>query len=477
MGWFIKDTILKDKIEIQRLKLQKGNPFIELIAPCTPADGIKILSEEEKIQGIRFFEDSLQESAYTFFVPASGSGSRMFELFFSYLENPNPDTENKIKNVLHSIQHFAFYDLLNEVQKKQLNDQNISIKEKVRLLVTSSGINMGAMAKGLIPFHRYAGYSLTPFQEHILQGKKIAGENVNFHFTISPETEIPLQQSFDALRKNNGISFRYVTSVQNPETDSIAFDADFNPVSDQSGKLIMRPSGHGALLENLNDINSDYIFIRNIDNIQHQQSSAESENTRKALAGLMHQWKNQIFEILRSNENGKDVSIKITDVSALLDLKFPKEKLNDREYIHQFFNRPVRICGMVKNTGQPGGGPFWIKDEKDMLSKQIIEKSQISAESEHILQKATHFNPVELICSVKNYLGEKFDLLAFRNENTYFIVKKSHQGKPIQYTEEPGLWNGSMHNWITIFCEISSDCFSPVKSFEDLDHPLHQPAN
>ncbi|MBK9191778.1 MAG: DUF4301 family protein [Crocinitomicaceae bacterium] len=348
MSWFIKDTILKDKTEIQRLKLQKGNPFIQLIAPCTPDDGIKILSEEEMNAGIRFFENSLKESEYTFFVPASGSGSRMFELFFKYLENANSDTENKIKTVLQSIQHFAFYDLLNDDQKKKLADEHISLTEKVKLLVTSSGINLGAMAKGLIPFHRYTGYSLTPFQEHILQGKKIAGEKVNYHFTISSETEIPLQQSFEILRKNSGINFKYVTSVQNPETDSIAFDADFNPVTDQAGKVIKRPAGHGALLENLNDIDSDYIFIRNIDNIQHQQVATESIKSRKALAGLLHQWKNQIFEILKSNENGSDVSKQIADVSGLLDLKFPSEKLNDGEFIHQFLTGPCAFAVWLK---------------------------------------------------------------------------------------------------------------------------------
>jgi len=427
--------------------------------------------------GIQIFENSLSQSDYTFFVPASGSGSRMFELFFKFLENPDAVAEHKIKSVLNTIQHYAFYDLLKDEQKRCLANDSVSLIEKVKLLVTTKGINLGAMAKGLIPFHRYTGYSLTPFQEHILQGRSVAGENAHFHFTISPETEIPLQQSFDALRKDSGFTFKYVTSVQNPSTDSIAYDADFFPVVDAAGKVITRPAGHGALLENLNDVDSDYIFIRNIDNIQHQQAASLSVQTRKALAGLLHQWKNQIFEILISNENGSPDSKKIAEISDLLNLKFPAEKLNDRDFIDYFFNRPVRICGMVKNEGQPGGGPFWVEDEIGYLSKQIIEKSQITNESENLLKRATHFNPVELVCAVRNYKNEKFDLMKFRNENTYFIAKKTHQGKPIQYIEQPGLWNGSMHNWLTIFCEIDSACFSPVKSFEDLNHWLHQPAN
>jgi hypothetical protein len=307
--------------------------------------------------------------------------------------------------------------------------------------------------------------------EHLVQGALIGGHESNFHFTINPKFKAEIVSSIEKIKTEQKIQYDF--SVQDKATNSIAFNLDYSVALDKNGNNIERPAGHGTLIHNLNVIDSDIIFIRNIDNIQHQQKALTSTITRKALAAILLDFQKSVFNILKKGEINYN---EITELNSTYKLNFTDDQLKDSEFVTNHLNRPIRICGMVKNEGEPGGGPFWVIDKTGLEKRQIIEKSQISDDNTQLklMEKATHFNPVELICAVKDFKGEKFNLLDFVNEDEYFIVNKTQNGKEIKYIEQAGLWNGAMSNWITLFYEIDSDCFSPVKTVLDLLNPLHQ---
>jgi hypothetical protein len=469
---------LDHQAEIQKSKLAKGNPYLHLAGSCRLSNGIAALTDDEKKQFIRLFENQNKSIQITYFIPSSGSGSRMFDAVFNFLNtnSPSDETIEFVEHLINSAQDFAFYNKLPQNIKDDLESGNLDIQAFLKLLLFENGFNFGNLPKGLIPFHRYGNFIVNPFQEHILQGVAISGDKSKFHFTINQIFEKQIHESVRILKEITGIDFKHEFSVQNPVTDAIAFDENLNPVLESDGKPITRPAGHGALLANLNSIDSDLIFIRNIDNIQHQKSASHSITTRKALAGVLLKIKESIFKILSGIDSGSNQSEKISQLNSEFQLHFPTEKISDQNFIRDFFNRPIRVCGMVKNEGQPGGGPFWVTDSSGQLRRQIVEKSQIANDPQQLgmIIKSTHFNPVEIVCSIKNFQGKNFNLENFKNEDLYFIVHKTHQGKPIQYVEEPGLWNGGMEKWITLFYEIESDCFSPVKTVIDLLKPMHR---
>lgn len=469
---------MEDKISIQREKIQRGNPTIELVSPCRIGNGIGVISDEEKKTLIKLFDDQSRDIAISFFIPASGSGSRMFGSLFSFLNDPDPDEETIefIENLLNRIKDFAFYNRIPQPVKDDLETGKIVVSSFLKLLLHEEGFNFGNLPKGLIPFHRYGDFILNPFQEHILQGTKIAGERATFHFTIQSEFEENIRHSIKILREITGIDFSFHFSVQDPETDSIAFKENFAPLRDEENNVVTRPGGHGALIKNLNEINSDLIFIRNIDNIQHQSCCVSSIETRKILGGQLLGFQSKAFDILKKIDEKSSYLKELESLNRVYQLELEDSEMEDTEFVRNYLHRPVRVCGMVKNEGQPGGGPFWVKDKSGKISRQIVEKSQISHEQDQlgILIKSTHFNPVEIVCGVKDYQGEKFDLISYRDEKLYFIVDKDHKGNAIKYIEQPGIWNGGMANWNTLFYEIESECFSPVKTVLDLLKPLHR---
>ncbi|MBI3133597.1 MAG: DUF4301 family protein [Bacteroidetes bacterium] len=482
---YTKDTNLSGQIEIQRAKLLQGNPNLLLSEVCRIGNGISVLTDEAKAAWISAFNEHKTRVSIAYFIPASGSGSRMFDTLYNFLQTDNPDSQTIefVEHLLNCAPDFAFYELLPHSIKTDLKTGAIDLKNFIRLLLFSdkmadqhTGFNYGNLPKGLIPFHRYGDKITNPFQEHILQGIEISGPDSVFHFTINETFKRQINQSIEKLISGRNIKATRHFSVQNPATDAIAFDENLNPAVDEKGSLITRPSGHGALLENLNAVKANLIFIRNIDNIQHQSKSTHSIKSRMALGGIALHLRTEIFSILTLLEEGSIPVEKIKALNAIFDLRVPVEKMTDVSAMIDFFDRPLRVCGMVKNEGQPGGGPFWVKDKTGTVRRQIVEKSQISnlPEQLEILIKSTHFNPVELVCSTQNFKGTFFDLKNFRNDDLYFIVQKNHQGKFIQYIEEPGLWNGGMDKWLTLFYEIESDCFSPVKTVLDLLKPLHR---
>jgi hypothetical protein len=447
-------------IHTQKEKLKNGLPELRLEKPCVFGDGIIKLSSFNNI--IEFKE------SVSWFIPASGSGSRMFQFIFDYL-NDGDLNKKEIQQFLSSLKKFAFYHAMEDRIRTDFENDKISNRELIEYILLDDGISFSTLPKGLIPFHYQSKRTSNSFQDSIFQGLKLPVDDVKFHFTIQKEFENKILNAITEVTVEQLPKIEF--SEQYKETDSIAFDKDFNPIELSENLLLTRPSGHGALLTNLNSVEADFILIRNIDNIQHNSKSEESLRVWSELVSLAKQIKIELTEIW--NEPSIELVHKINDKYSL----FHSEEIDSiiqKEQILRLINKPVRICGMVKNIGQPGGGPFWVRSN-GKLTKQIIEKAQISTEIEQqkLLQQSTHFNPVMIVASVKDFEGNKYDLTQFVDDQTYFIVNKTHQGKAIQYLENPGLWNGSMAHWNSVFVEIPSEVFSPVKTILDLLDERH----
>lgn len=468
---------MEAKIKNQLDKIKNGNPTLNLLKPCRINDGINTLNQSENDFYKAIFNKEHTSKKVVFFIPASGSGSRMFSFLFDFIEKNDTAphaTIEFIEQFLNNIENFSFYNKLPETYKDDIRAGNIDIPSLIRFILFEEGLNFGQLPKGLVPFHLYGKFIINPFQEHILQGTKIAGEKAGFHFTINPDFENLISQSIKILHEITGIDFSYSFSNQDKSSHSIAFTPDNEPALNDLKEIILRPSGHGALLENLNQIDADIIFIKNIDNVQHFDKAETALDTKKALAGVLLKFQDDVFKLLRAidgqNENWKTL---LFAIQSNYKLNLPSEKTEDIAWVKSFFDKPIRICGMVKNEGQAGGGPFWVKNENGEVTTQIIEKSQIAPNQLSIMLHATHFNPVDIVCGTKNYKNIQFDLTQFVNNDLYFIVHKSQKGQRIKYIEKPGLWNGAMYNWLTLFYEIDSKCFSPVKTVLDLLKPLH----
>jgi len=470
---------LNSALEKQKNNLLAGNPTIKLVRPCRINDGISRIPQSVENLLLNQFETQKDNLEITFFVPASGSGSRMFDNLYDFLASDGdlkPSTYESIEKLLNRFKDFALYNLLPRHFKLSIKDGTVNIIDLVEFLLTEKGLNLGNSPKGLIPFHRYGKFIISPFQEHIVQGSKIGGDNAHFHFTINRSFEEKIEHNLSVLKEVTGIDFIYTFSEQNKSTDAFTFDEKNQPIVDKESNYLMRPAGHGALIENLNTVNADIVFIKNIDNVQHYTKAQIAIQTKKILGGQLIKFQKSVHDILHAiKQKNTDTERLIRELNEEYQLKLTENQLSDNSFIFNYLNRPIRVCGMVPNEGQIGGGPFWVEDKSKQISKQIIEKSQISNKNtlESPFLRGTHFNPVEIICALKNYEGKKFNLNDFTNENHYFLVSKKYQGKHIRYIEKPGLWNGGMYNWLTLFFEIDASCFSPVKTLTDLLNPLH----
>ncbi len=481
-----RQGITEEDIEKQLRNFEQGFPPLELVDAATPANGIKILSDDEEERHVSIFENALSSGLNaTKFVPASGAASRMFKDLFNYLEDG--EETDFIKTFTENIEKFAFYEQLKAITPEQAPGKLIEN------LLSEKGLNYGNLPKGLLAFHKYNGKTRTPFEEHLVEAAAYcAGSKgiAKVHFTISPEHKKGFEKLIENVvpeyQKRFGIKFNISFSVQHKNTDTIAVDLDNKPFKDEEGNLVFRPGGHGALIQNLNELDSDIIFIKNIDNVVPDKLKHYNNRYKKALAGLMVSIRNKTFEYLEKlnkpeAENNTQLLKNIEDfINKELHVHYNKEFTNDLEKV-QFFkttlNRPIRICGMVKNQGEPGGGPFLAKNPDGTVSLQIVEKAQIDTDDPkqvELINKSTHFNPVDIICSTKNFKGQKFDLLQHTDPNTGFISIKSKNGKEMKALELPGLWNGAMSNWNTVFVEVPIETFNPVKTVNDLLRPEHQ---
>jgi len=455
---------LQEKVNIQGEKIKNGNPTIELIDSCRINEGILQLSQDEAKELSHQFDEVVKGIDLTFFTPASGSGSRMFKALFE-AKASNGDQAELARKIL----ALPLLSLLSEAAVAQLENGKCEIA--LDEILGEQHLNLAQKPKGLVPFHQYADIVRIPFEEHIMQSEQIAGSNSSIHFTINSAFEQEIINAISTCSENRKVSF----SEQDPATNSVAFDQYLQPAKNEDGDIITRPAGHGTLIHNLNMIESDLILIRNIDNMQHNDKAALSTLYRKALSRKLVQFVNEVYNVLSkiARDHAFESSLKL--LNDTYQLQLTDKQLSSPTAAFSALNRPVRICGMVKNEGEPGGGPFWVKSEDGTVSRQIIEKSQISEEYNELVANATHFNPVELMCAVRDFKGDKFDLTEFVDERQFFIVHKTQGNQNIQYIEQPGLWNGAMANWLTLFYEIPAECFSPVKSVFDLLQPLHQP--
>lgn len=477
---------------------KNGFPFLHITAPATPGDGIKVLNSNELEHYVSTYPQQASLIEVVKFVPASGAASRMFKDLFSFLEGDGDLSKSAfVQKFMNNIEKFAFYDDLNEVLKGQNSSINLSLDSKdykgiLAALLLDDGLGYGNLPKGLLRFHSYPDKRRTPAHEHLVEGVQYAlgaGNKVKIHFTVSPEHESKFKSEIDAiipgLAKEAGVAFEITYSTQKKRTDTIAVDSKNDPFLEEDGSILFRPAGHGALLENLNDISADLIFIKNIDNVVPDRLKEETKNYKMAIGGLLLEIQAKVFEAVRTLEQSYSKEAVILGKSVFTDVlgaKLP-ENFNSNSieyqgsYLKAKLNRPIRVCGMVKNTGEPGGGPFWIKESDGSQSLQILETAQIDLndpKSQAHMNASTHFNPVDLVCGTRNYKGESFDLLDYRDMKTGFITEKSKSGRELKALELPGLWNGSMSGWNTLFVEVPLITFNPVKTVNDLLRDEHQ---
>lgn len=456
------------KIMEQCDKIKNDHSKVVLFAPCRIDEGILQLNEDEKKEVITFFKKS--NSSPTYFIPASGSGSRMFAFLYDFLTQPEISDFSSIERFMNHLDEFAFFQLLPNELKEKIQNNTLDTEDIAVYLLSEKGLNFENLPKGLIPFHYNEPFVLNPFQEHVLQGTRLSNGNAKFHFTIQNEFEKQIKLSITNLEGITGRKYNVSYSSQSKDSDSFAFDSKVQVVK-ENGKPILRPSGHGALLDNLNLIDEELIFIKNIDNVQHFNFSNYSMDSWSILGGSL-----QIFRSKLKKLNEKPSKKGLIELNNEYQFLSPTEinSIKTEKDIINFINRPIRVCGMVRNEGQYGGGPFWIEDN-GIVSKQIVEKVQISLYGEQfrLMLKSTHFNPVMIALCPRDLKNKKVDLLKFRDDKKYFIVTKNHKGKKVRFLESPGLWNGGMAHWNTLFIEILQETFSPVKTVLDLLETQH----
>lgn len=496
----LKKGISEAQIAEQLACFEKGFPYLELSAAASVENGGILVADadlqEKYLKAWDAYKDS--DKKIVKFVPASGAASRMFKNLFEFLgadySEPTTDFEKKFFSRVHD---FAFYDELNEACVKNTGkDIDTLIAEKnykavVANLLESAGLNYGALPKGLLKFHRYEDGVRTPLEEHLVEGALYAAGKtgqVNVHFTVSTEHRALFQQLVDekvaAYSSRFGVQYQVSFSEQKPSTDTVAADMENKPFRD-NGKLLFRPGGHGALIENLNDLDADIVFIKNIDNVVPDRLKADTVTYKKLLAGALVTLQKKAFEYLELLDSGHYSHEQLETIIRFVqqDLRCRRADIKNLEdadlviYLRKKLNRPMRVCGMVKNVGEPGGGPFLAYNPDGTVSLQILESSQIDMkdpEKKAMFEKGTHFNPVDLVCAVRDYKGNKFNLLNFVDKATGFISYKSKNGKDLKALELPGLWNGSMSDWSTVFVEVPLSTFNPVKTVNDLLREQHQ---
>lgn len=459
-----------EKIDQQRQQILNDQSKVELFAPCRIGEGILALSANRFETYRKKFQN--YHGPHLYFIPASGSGSRMFDFLYQFLSKPDETNFGQVERFMNHLKEFSFYHLLPDEAKHKINSNTIEAEELVQFLMDLEGLNFGNIPKALIPFHYNDPFILNPLQEQILQGVKLSNGRSRFHFTIQPEHLKGIQKSVENLQGLTGKQYDISFSNQNPETESYTFDKALNAVKNADGTFLRRPSGHGALIDNLNAVNEEVIFIKNIDNVQHYSHSTLTQYTWEGLGGLLLQFKDDLKELSKNPSLSE-----LRRLNAEYEFLSPDEVngVNSTEELLRLINRPTRVCGMVRNEGQPGGGPFWINDN-GRVTKQIVEKSQIRLQGDQfrLMVRSTHFNPVLIALSTRDLNGNKIDLKKHTDANKYFVVQKEQKGQPVQFIEMPGLWNGGMADWNTLFVEVSQKVFTPVKNVLDLLDSDHQ---
>lgn len=504
-------TLEEVERELDLFKMPK--PFLKLAEPCTVGNGITVFDREKMDSLCETYEREGPARRCIKFVPASGAASRMFKVLLRYLNQEKEITKDAVIRdasagegdaeaflvFMEGLKGFAFFNELKSV----LSDKGFSVnalleagrfREILHFLLTDDGLDYADLPKGLLKFHEYPEGSRTAFEEHLVEAASyIAGADRRclLHLTVSPEHLDGFDASFRKIRpiyeERYGVAYDISFSVQEKSTDTLAVDLDNMPFRQRDGRLLFRPGGHGSLLKNLNHVDGDIIFIKNIDNVVPDHLKLETFKWKKITGGYLISIQNQILDYMERLISGDEDQRPFGEVSTFLEetllLPVPgiiKRASTDakRAYLMDRLDRPVRVCGMVRNVGEPGGGPFWVEDPAGERSLQIVETAQIdlrSKDQQDIFRASTHFNPVDLVCGIRDWQGRLFDLSRFVDPKTVFISQKSKDGKELKALEHPGLWNGSMTRWITLFVEVPGITFNPVKTVNDLLRKEHQP--
>jgi hypothetical protein len=488
--------ISRETIDWQLSVFKKGPIYIQLDREAKPGDGILRMDDNETAKLIRLYDMHGSKSKIKF-VPASGAATRMFKTLFDYLESAKKgkkELNSFLDTFFKQISHFAFFEELNSALKKKKLDMDKLLLGKhhdeiVKTILFKDGLNYGSLPKGLLKFHKYKEKPRTPFEEHLVEAALYAlspGKLAKLHFTVSPE-HLPdfkklLEESVDGLKQKFDVQFDVSFSVQQPSTDTMAVDMQDDPIRNVDGSILFRPGGHGALIDNLNALDADLVFIKNIDNVVPESNIQPTVRYKKVLAGKLIEIQEKVFGILKEIDSSVPAPARLHEMFTFVNKELcyelsQKDKEENVGLLRKILNRPIRVCGVVKNQGEPGGGPFWAPNTTGDTTLQIIESSQVNhdnaVQAEKFL-KATHFNPVDLVCSPKTYKGEKFNLTDYIDKNTCFISYKSKDGKELKALELPGLWNGAMADWLTLFVEVPMETFNPVKTVNDLLRPQHQ---
>lgn len=489
----------EEQLQEELTMINEGFPFLKIVAPATVGNGIFRLTDEMEATSLNLWDEFLKSGGKAVkMVPASGAASRMFKDLFAFLngkhDKPSDDFINKF---FADITKFAFFPMLNATCMR-LYDKSVHTliaekryKDVVAALLKEEGMNYGQLPKALLEFHKILGGSRTPLEEHLAEGATYAAGKdgkVHVHFTVSadhmPLVERKLEEACAVLEGKYGVKFDVTLSVQKPSTDTVAANMDGTPYREK-GELFFRPGGHGALIENLNDLEADVVFIKNIDNVVPDSRRDVTLLYKRLLGGVLVGIVSKRDRYCKLIKEGKPNDLQIKEMLKFLHdvLCISHENLEDLsdevklEFIFSKLNRPVRVCGMVKNEGEPGGGPFLVYNADGTVSPQILESTQIDPsvkEYKKMLKEATHFNPVDLVVGLKDWKGEKFNLPDFVDKTTGFISIKSREGVEIKALELPGLWNGAMSDWNTVLVEVPLPTFNPVKTVNDLLREAHQ---
>lgn len=496
-------------IDQQMDNFKRGFPFIDLVSVASVKNGIKSFndSEIEKLQ--KFYDRNYKDYEILKFVPASGAASRMFKFLFDFMaavENADSAEEilnqdkgfNSAFNFFANIKKFAFYnDLKAAMEAHHVSLENaLKVKDYrtiIDFLLNDHGLGYASAPKAMIKFHDYPDGARMAMEEHMVESTNYATNDesrVSVHFTVSPEDADNIIEKINEVKDKYeelfDVTYELTFSIQKSSTDTIAVDKNNKPFRDENDNIIFRPGGHGALIENLNDREGEIIFIKNIDNVVPDRLKEPTYRYKKVLGGYIMELRDIIFDYLELLEEGTLTDNEFKKITAFckdkLYIKFPEEfenysAIEKVDFLFTKLNRPIRLCGMVRNEGEPGGGPFWVRNQEGEVSLQIVESSQIDFADEsqkEIFEKSTHFNPVDIVCYVRDFNGDQFDLREFVDPLTGFISIKSKDGKELKAQELPGLWNGAMADWITVFIEVPIITFNPVKTINDLLRKEHQ---
>ncbi len=491
---------VEEQIEI----FKRGNIKVNITEAATVGNGISKIDSAEKKDLIEFYDAQKDKHSILKFVPASGAASRMFKSLHNFADEFDPEKhglreyldssgDKDLRKFFNHLEKLPFYDHALKKAKKNHSDyeersHDMQHKLLVKTILESQGLYLSNLPKGLVPFHIYDKHIATAFEEHLLEAAKYAEVNgvAKIHFTVAKGDKEKFQGEWkeiqERIENKTGVKFEIEYSYQDTKTDTIAVNDSDEPFRTEEGDLFFRPGGHGALIENMNQLDEEIVFVKNIDNVVTEDKVQNVVNYKKMLGGKLFKVQQKIFNYLETLEKGNVPSEKLDEIQNFLKNELFIKSSSDQdlfiENLKHKLHRPLRVCGMVKNEGEPGGGPFLVKDHNGETSLQIIESAQIdndNPEQAQTAREATHFNPVDIVCSLKDHKGESFDLNEYVDEEMSFIVDKTKDGKPLKALERPGLWNGGMAKWNTIFVEVPVETFNPVKTVADLLKESHQP--